>query len=124
MNTITPMKAWMASATMDEKKLLAERVGTSVGMLYQWSGGHRQCSSAMAGRIEAVTAQMHKASKGRLPRVVRTDLSEACRECQYAQKCLGERAVVSEFPIVDPNQMEMPLVGQHLPADDTEGGAV
>lgn len=109
MDTITPMRAWMAAATPDEQQLLAERASTTRAHLYQLAGGHRQASSALAGRIELATAQMHKASKGRLPRVVRTDLSEACRDCQYAQKCLGERAVVSEFPIVDSRQMELPV---------------
>lgn len=108
-NTITPMKAWMSAATADEQNLLAARVGTTRGMLYQWSGGHRQASADMAGRIEAATATMHKASKGRLPAIVRTDLCEACRACQYAAKCLGERAVVSDFPIVNVAQMELSL---------------
>lgn len=114
MKTLSPLKVWMAAATADEQKLLAERVGTTVGMLRQYSGGHRQCSAETAGKIEAVTATMHKASKGRLPKIVRTDICQACRACQYAAKCLGERAVVSEFPIVsgemvDDVQMELPL---------------
>lgn len=109
MNSITPMRAWMAAATPDEQALLAERAGTTKGHLYQLAGGHRQASAELAGRIEAAAAQMHKASKGRLPLVVRTDLCAACRSCQYAAKCLGERAVVSEFPIVNPAQLEIPL---------------
>lgn len=112
MKTLSPLKVWMASATSDEQKLLAERVGTTVGMLRQYSGGHRQCSADTAGKIETVTATMHKASKGRLPKIVRTDICQACRACQYAAKCLGERAVVSEFPIVSGehlDQMGLPL---------------
>lgn len=107
MKTINALKAWMRAATADEQELMAGRVGTSVGMLHQYSGGHREVSAERAGQIEAVSAQMHKVSKGRLPKLVRTDLCEACRSCSYAQKCLGERAVVSEFPIVDPKQMEL-----------------
>lgn len=106
MKTITPMKAWMQAATTEEQLLLAERIESSRGMLFQLSGGHRQASAAMAGRIEDATAAMHKASKGRLPKVVRTDVCAACRSCQYAAKCLGERAVVSEFPIVDESNLE------------------
>ena len=109
MKTINALKAWMRAATTDEHELMAGRVGTSVGMLHQYSGGHREISAERAGQIEAVRAQMHKASKGRLPKLVRTDLCEACRSCSYAQKCLGERAVVSEFPIVDPKQLELDL---------------
>jgi DNA-binding transcriptional regulator YdaS (Cro superfamily) len=109
MKTITPMRAWMAAATADEQETLARHVGTTRGNLYQYAGGHRDASAARAGAIEAATAEMHKHSKGRLPKVYRTDLCEACRSCQYAAKCLGPRAVVSDFPIVDPRQMELPV---------------
>jgi hypothetical protein len=100
MKTITPMRAWMAAATTDEQMTLALRVRTTRGQLYQLAGGHRQASADMAGRVESVTAEMHKASRGRLPLVFKTDLCAACRACQYASKCLGSRAVVSDFPIV------------------------
>lgn len=109
MKTINSIKVWMRAATPDERDLLAQRVGTSSGMLYQLAGGHRQASADMAGRIEAATAAMHKASKGRLPLVVRTDICTACQQCQYAAKCLGQRAVASEFPIVDSRQLELSL---------------
>jgi DNA-binding transcriptional regulator YdaS (Cro superfamily) len=109
MKTITSMKAWMAAATVDEQELLAERVGTTRGMLYQYAGGHRTASAERAGAIERSTAEMHKASKGRLPRIYRTDLSEACLQCEYAQKCLKGQAIVSEFPIVDARQLELTL---------------
>lgn len=99
----------MSAATPDEQELLAEKANTTRGQLYQLAGGHRQCSAKAAGAIETATAKMHKASKGRLPRVYRTDVCEACRQCQYAAKCLGARAVVSEFPIVDARQMELEL---------------
>lgn len=106
---ITPVKAWMSAATPDEQILLAQKAGTSRGMLFQLAGGHRQCSADLAGRIESASAAMAKASKGRLPKIVRTDICAACRVCQYAAKCLGERAVVSDFPIVDERQLELGL---------------
>ena len=109
MNTITPMRNWMAAATVAEQELLAERIGSSRGMLYQMAGGHRNASAERAQAIERETRLMAKASKGRLPIVYRTDLCEACRSCDFASRCLGERAVVSEFPIVDSRQMELTL---------------
>ena len=109
MKTITSIKAWMSAATAEEQILLASKVGTTRGQLYQLAGGHRQASADMAGRIESATADMAKASKGRLPRVYRTDVCEACRACQYAAKCLGTRAIVSDFPIVDARQLELSL---------------
>lgn len=100
MKTISVMKTWMRAATEAEREALAAAVGTSVAMLGQYAGGHREMSAERAGKIEAASAAMHKMSKGRLPKIVRTDVCEACRQCQYAAKCLGERAVVSDFPIV------------------------
>lgn len=100
MKTITPMKSFMTIASRDEQQTLADLVGTSVGHLYQLSGGFRQASADMAGKIDAATFVLHRQTGGRLPHVVRTDLCEACRACPYAQKALGERAVVSEFPIL------------------------
>jgi DNA-binding transcriptional regulator YdaS (Cro superfamily) len=109
MKTITAVKVWMAAATKAEQELLAKRVGTSVGMLYQLAGGHRNARAERAQAIERETRLMAKASKGRLPVVYRTDLCEACRSCDFAQRCLGEKAVVSEFPIVDARQLDLAL---------------
>lgn len=109
MKTISPMRSWMDAATPDEQLLLAERAATTRAHLYQLAGGHRQASADLAGRIEAATTQMSKASKGRLPAVVRTDICSACRACPYAAKCLGQRAVVSDFPIVSEKQLELDL---------------
>lgn len=106
MNTITPLKAWMSSATVDEQDTLASRANTSRGYLYQLAGGHRQASADLGAAIERETKVMARASKGRLPIVYRTDIVPACRACEFAQKCLGERAVVSEFPIVS-GQLEL-----------------
>ena len=107
MTTITPMKAWMMAATPQEQQDLAERLGTSRAMLYHYAGGFREVSAHRAGGIEAATKVMAKASKGRLPIVYRTDLAHACRQCEYAQRCLGERATASMFPIVDPRQADL-----------------
>ncbi len=100
MKTISIVKHWMSLATVEEQQLLAERAGTSRGYLYQLSGGHRQASAELGAAIERESKVMAKASKGRLPVIYRTDIVAACRACDFAQRCLGERAVVSEFPIV------------------------
>lgn len=100
MKTISAFKAWMQAATPDEQEALAKRVGTSRAMLYHYSNGNRSASAERAAQIEEATTAMAKASKGRLPVVLRTDLASACRGCQYAQRCLGERALASHFPII------------------------
>lgn len=97
---ITQLSLWMRVATTKEQELLAKRAGTSRGMLYLVSTGHRNFSAAKAGEIEKATEAMHKSSRGRLPRLYRSDLADACAHCAYAQKCLGGLANRGEFPIV------------------------
>jgi hypothetical protein len=96
----------MNAATSSEQQHLADAIGTSRAMLYQYASGHREVSAARGGEIEAVSKLMFKVSKGRLPVLYRTDLVAACRACDYAQKCLGSIAVASEFPIVEALQSD------------------
>lgn len=98
--TITPFAAWMKAATTTEQQLLADKLGTSIGMLYHYSSGQRRMSTERAASVEDATRDISKASKGRLPIVYRTDTSATCRACAYAQRCLGDKALASEFPIV------------------------
>ena len=113
MSTITPMKAWLNAATTAERELLARNIGTSSQYLSHLAVNDdklykREPKPALAGAIERETKSMAKASKGRLPVVWRTDLVEACRNCEYAKKCLGDKATASHFPIVtDERQMKL-----------------
>lgn len=105
MSTITSLKAWLKAATTAERDTLAQRVGTSTQYLAHVAVNEdknykREPKIALAAGIERETTTMAKASKGRLPIVLRTDLIEGCRQCPYARKVLGERALQSEFPIV------------------------
>lgn len=114
-NTITPMKAWMRQATPDEQVALAERAGTSRQYLHHLSASEdkrykREPSASLAAAIERETKAMHKASKGRLPIVYRTDLNSTCRGCDFARRCLGDAVVTAgEFPIVDSRQPTLGL---------------
>lgn len=106
MTTITQMKAWLNAATPAERETLAKLVNTSVQYLSHVAVNEdknykREPKIPLAAGIERETRAMAKASKGRLPIVLRTDLVEGCRQCPYAQKVLGERALASEFVIVD-----------------------
>ena len=100
-NLINALTAWMRAATAEEQLLLATRAGTSRGYLYQLAGEFRTASAELGAAIERETKVMNKVSKGRLPVVYRTDTVPACRSCEYAIKCLGSRALASEFAIVD-----------------------
>jgi len=97
---LSVFKLFMQAATTEEQKLLAHRVGTSHSYLYHIAGGFREPRPELAAALERETAAMHKASKGRLPKVYRTDLVKACAQCSFAQKCLGAAAVRADFPVV------------------------
>ena len=106
MTTITQMKAWLNAATPAERETLAKLVNTSVAYLAHVAVNEdklykREPKIPLAAGIERETRAMAKSSRGRLPIVLRTDLVEGCRQCPYAQKVLGERALASEFVIVD-----------------------
>ena len=69
MKTITSMKAWMAAATVDEQVTLAERVGTTRGMLYQYAGGHRTASAERAGAIKHGAKMIQAVANARVPKL-------------------------------------------------------
>lgn len=117
-STITPLRAWLNVATIPERETLAKNAGTSAQYLAHLAVNddrlyRREPKPALAAAIERETKSMAKTSKGRLPVVWRTDLVTACRECEYARRCLGDTAVRSEFPVV--------VAG--AAATDSEGGA-
>lgn len=107
--TMSSMKVWMQAADPTQQFELAKRAETSRQYLYHLSGGFRDASPALAQRIERAALAMHKETRGKLPKVYRTDLNRDCRQCEFAAKCLGQAAVASDF--------------EFLPAEDTEGGA-
>jgi hypothetical protein len=99
-NIMTPVKAWMQVATRGRQEQLAKRAGTTRAYLYHLAGGFRAASPELAMAIERVSAEMHRESRGRLPRLYRTDMAPVCRSCDFAQRCLGPIAVRSEFDYV------------------------
>lgn len=106
MKNTTILKTWLRAATPAERDTLAERVGTSSQYLNHLAAGEdtnyrREAKPALAAAIERETQAMAKASAGRLPVVWRTDLNGTCRNCSFAQECLGDVATRSEFPIVE-----------------------
>ena len=101
---ISQLKAWWLLATPEERDELAAKIGTSRQYLYRLSTdatqpGHRQPSADLGARIEAVTTEMHEATLGLLPVVLRTDIVPACRECAFARQCLGSRADKGHFGV-------------------------
>lgn len=93
-------KAWMAAASPQEQEDLAEHLETSRNVLYQYSGEFRQMSPSRAKMVEEFTLRLHRETKGRLPKVYRTDVNTDCRQCDFAQRCLGAAAVASEFSYI------------------------
>jgi hypothetical protein len=97
---MTVIKKWMQAAKPEEQFDLARRAETTRSYLYHLAGNFRDASPDLAARLEHATAAMHKESGGRLPRLYRTDLNESCRKCEFAQKCLGSKAVASDFDFI------------------------
>lgn len=101
---MNPMKVFMRLATAEEQRRFAELAGTSRQYLYKlanseaWYG--RTTKAELAAGIEAASVILNKESKGRLPRLYRTDMNPTCRACPYAARCLGEKAVASHFYVV------------------------
>lgn len=81
------LRVWMALATAEEQRLLASRAGTSRAYLYQLASGKRMATADLAGRIADEAEILRRGSKGRLPKLLRGELSSACEECPYARKC-------------------------------------
>jgi hypothetical protein len=90
------LKSWVYAATREEQEDFAARGGTTRSYLYH-IGTHRVASPELAARMEKVSREMHESTRGRLPLIYRTDLSPACRGCDFAHKALGDVAVRADF---------------------------
>lgn len=98
------LKMWMAEASPAEKAALAELADTTLGSLHQIAGGYRTGGPAsvragLARKLERAAFLLSKSNKN-LPQLLRTDLSSECRECEFAQRCLGKKAVTSGFDVI------------------------
>ena len=60
----------------------------------------REPKPRLAAAIERETKALNISTAGRLPVVWRTDLVSACRDCDFARRCVGEEQIMrSHFPI-------------------------
>lgn len=98
------IKQWMRLSTTEEQEELARLAHTSRAYLYHLSANAdrpyaREPQPKLAIALEEATTILYARTKGRLPKVYRTDLVSSCRNCAFAQRCLGPAAVRSDFPI-------------------------
>ena len=99
------LKVWMQAATQAEKAALADLAGTSVQMLSQIAGGYRRggeanVRSGLAIRLEQAAKALNRRNDA-LPELFRTDLSPECRGCDFAQRCLKDKAALSGFNVME-----------------------
>lgn len=95
------LEHFRSKATAAEKQALADACGTSYSYLwFHLAKGRREPDALLSAKIEAATTLMSRQSDGRLPVVYRTELNSACRACQFARRCLGDKAIAAEFPII------------------------
>jgi len=86
--SILKFKEWMAKSTADEKKELAIKAKTSLGLLYQLDYGTRKASADLAGRIEHGVRSINRRKRhAPLPDVQRGDLCETCAKCKFYKDC-------------------------------------
>ena len=82
--SIAKFKAWMAEATVDEKKELAIKAGTKLITLYHIQQGYRNASAAMGAKIEDGIKRINRRKRHTpLPDVQRGDLCETCSKCKF-----------------------------------------
>ena len=85
---ISKFTTWMKESTIEEKRELAQKAETSLGLLYQLSYGTRKASSDLAGRIEHSASVIGKRVRHKpLPELRRGDLAEACAKCPHYKEC-------------------------------------
>lgn len=53
------LREWLAKTPAEEREIVAQKAGTSVGHLWQLAGGHRKASADLAERLQ-------DASEGRI----------------------------------------------------------
>lgn len=99
------LRLWMQAASQDEKAALADLANTTVGTLNQIAGGYRTNGEAviragLARKLEKAAQVLNRRNKS-LPNLLRTDLSPECRECEFAQRCLGDKAIMSGFNVIE-----------------------
>lgn len=87
MNKNPYLSDWMAAATVAEQKALAANAGTSHKYLYRLASGERRASAELAGALEDAAEALRRGSKGRLPRLMRYHLCNACASCPFASLC-------------------------------------
>jgi len=81
------MKEWLERASKEEALALADKVGTSLGVLRQIAGGYR--TGGVASTNPDTAAAIEKAAKKfpQLPQLTRGDLCVACSKCEYFKGC-------------------------------------
>lgn len=74
---VTPLLALLRQMSDDERQKFAGLADTSVSYLYQFAAGARKSVSvAKALKIEDASAEMHRSTRGRLPKITARELAQ------------------------------------------------
>ena len=107
------LRDWLYQASPTMAKQLAYLAQTSITMFRQWVTGRRGVSADTAGRLELASGEMALRDVNAPPPLLRGDLCEACRNCNYYQtarryadeieilKALQTRRSVEELDALD-----------------------
>lgn len=77
---MNPLKDWWDKATSEDKRKLAEDMGTTYGALHQMAGAYR--TAGQVSLSPAVAAKIERSTNGEIRR---EDLCTVCRQCELAQ---------------------------------------
>lgn len=80
------LKKFIAAATLDEQRKIAEAASINIKYLPQLANGARQAKAELAGLIADAIATL-RLSNPNLPRITRGDISRACKVCPYYVQC-------------------------------------
>lgn len=105
MNPPNQLRIWLNAAKPEERETLASMAGTTVGTLNQVAGGYRRKGAAvvragLARRLEQAANFLRRGNRA-LPELYRTDLAPECKDCDFAQRCLGNKTAISDFSIIE-----------------------
>jgi len=90
---MSTLKEWLSAASLQERKDLASRSGTTLGYLTQVANGHREPSVGLAHKLvlSAAIVRVDSAARAdRLPALDFGDLSPVCAACPCYKACKGE----------------------------------
>lgn len=79
---MNPLLQWWSSASSDEKKWLADEVGSTVGSLHQIAHAYRT-----HGQLSLTPDLARSIERALAGKIKREQMCPACSRCEYVSRC-------------------------------------